>query len=76
MTLTDYICKEKVEDDLPALKIALTHQYNDSKTTKKSAEEDWLRPQETILTTRGIEQNENNQKTKVERKTTLDILSG
>ena len=28
------------EEDLPALKIALTHRYNDSNTKYKSAEED------------------------------------
>ena len=34
MTLTDYMCLEKKEEeDLPALKIALTHQYNNSETT-------------------------------------------
>ena len=34
MKLTDYMCqKEKEEEDLPALKTALTHRYNNSKTT-------------------------------------------
>ena len=34
MTLTDYMCQQKKEEgDLPALKIVLTHQYKDSKTT-------------------------------------------
>ena len=33
MTLTDYMYQEKEEDDLPALKKALTHQYNDLKIT-------------------------------------------
>ena len=34
MTLTDYKCQEKKEEeDLSAMKIALTHQYNDLKTT-------------------------------------------
>ena len=33
MTLTDYMCQEKEEEDLPALKTALTHRYNDLKTT-------------------------------------------
>ena len=41
MTLTDYICHEmKAEKDLPALKTALMYQYNDLKTTLKSAEND------------------------------------
>ena len=54
MTLTDYVCQEKrEEEDLPAFKSALTHRYNDSKTTEKSAEKDWLQPPETILKTRG-----------------------
>ena len=43
MTLTDYMCQEKKEeDDLPAIKTALTLRYNDSKITFKSAEKDWL----------------------------------
>ena len=48
----DYICKEKTkeEGDL-LLKTTLTHQYNDLKTTYKSAEKDWLQLPETILTT-------------------------
>ena len=51
MILTDYMCKEKKDEEKkPALKIALMHQYNDSKTTEKSAEEDCLRPPKTILT--------------------------
>ena len=34
MTLTDSKCQEKKEEeDLPALKTALTHQYSDLKTT-------------------------------------------
>ena len=34
MMLTDYMNQEKKEvEDLPALKTALMHQYNDSKTT-------------------------------------------
>ena len=41
MTLTDYMYQEKKElEDLPALKIVLTHRYNDSKTINKNAEED------------------------------------
>ena len=33
MTLTDYMCQEKKEEeDLPALKAPLTHRYNDPKT--------------------------------------------
>ena len=49
MTLTDYMCQEKKEEeDLPPLKTALTHQYKDLKTTYKSMEGDWLQPPETI----------------------------
>ena len=34
MTGTDYKCQEKMEEeDLPVLKVALMHRYNDSKTT-------------------------------------------
>ena len=71
MTLTDYMCQEeREEEELPAVKTALTHRYNDSKTTEKSAEEDWLEPPKTILTTQwSVERH--NQRTKVERKTTL-----
>ena len=29
-----YVSKKREEEDLPALKTALTHRYNDSKTTK------------------------------------------
>ena len=40
MNLTGYMCQEKwEEDDLPALKTALTYQY-DLKTTYKSMEEE------------------------------------
>ena len=45
--------KKKEEVDLTALKIPLTHQYNDLKTTYKDLEEDWLGPEEVIPTTRG-----------------------
>ena len=33
------IIVNKEEEDLPALKTALTHRYNDEKTAQKSAEE-------------------------------------
>ena len=36
------MCQEKEEEDMPALKTALTHQYNDLKTTYKSVKENWL----------------------------------
>ena len=40
MTKTDYICKEKNEqEDSPALKIASMYRYDDSKTTKKKNKE-------------------------------------
>ena len=52
-TLTDNMYQEKrEEEDLPASKTALIHRYNDSKITQKNTNEDWLRPLETILTTR------------------------
>ena len=39
--LTDYMCQEKKEEeDLPALKMVLMHQYNNLKITCKSEEED------------------------------------
>ena len=48
------MCPEKKkEENLLALKIVLMHWYNDSKTTEKSAEEDWLQPAETIQITQG-----------------------
>ena len=54
MTLTDYMCQEKKEEeDLQALKTACPDQYNNLKTTYKNAVEDWIQPPETILTTRG-----------------------
>ena len=33
MTLTDYMSQEEEKEDLLALKTALMHRYNDSKTT-------------------------------------------
>ena len=52
-TLTDYMYQERrEEEDLPALKTAFTHRYNDSRTTEKSTKEDWLQPSETILANR------------------------
>ena len=70
MSLTDYKCWEKKEEeDLPVLNITLTHQYNDSKTTYKSMEEDWLQPPETILTTQGSTERKQPE-TKMGRKTT------
>ena len=51
-TLTVYMYQEKREEEnLPASKTALTHRYNDSKTTQKNTNKDWLRPSDTILTT-------------------------
>ena len=47
-----YVPRKEGEEDLSALKTVLTHQYNDLETLQKSAEEDWLQPPETILTTR------------------------
>ena len=71
MTLTDYMCKEKQEEDnLLALKTVLVHQYNDLKTTSKGVEKDWLQPFEQFWQ-REDEQNDNNQKTKIGRKTTV-----
>ena len=53
MTLTDYMYRESGEEqDSPALKIALTHRYNDSRTTKKRTKKDWLQLSETILANR------------------------
>ena len=40
ITLTDYMCEEKKEEDLPALKIVSTYRYNDSKTTSNRTKED------------------------------------
>ena len=41
MTMTDYIYPEnKEEEELQALKMALTHRYNNKMTTKKGTEED------------------------------------
>ena len=52
MTLIDYMGQEKKEEeDSPALKIALMHQYNKFNTTLISAEENWLQWPETILWT-------------------------
>ena len=65
MALTDFMCQEKKEEEnLPALKTASKHPYNDSKTTYKSVKEDCLQPPETI------QKNDNSQKAKMKRKTT------
>ena len=48
-TLTDYMYQEKKEEeDLPALNTALTHRYNDSRTTENTK----LQQSEMIQTTR------------------------
>ena len=53
MMLKGYTCQEKKkEENLPALKTALTHQYNGLKTTFKIVEKDLLQLPKTILTTR------------------------
>ena len=44
--------EKREEEDLPALKTALTHRYNDSKTIYKNTMEDRLQPSETIMITR------------------------
>ena len=51
--MTEYKFQEKrEEEDLPALKTALTHRYNDSKTIYKNTKDDSLQPPEMILRTR------------------------
>ena len=41
MMLTDYIYHERREEEgLPAMKTALTHRYNDTRTTQKSKKKD------------------------------------
>ena len=47
-----YVSRKERGEDLPALKTALTHRYNDSKTIYKNTMEDSLQPSETILITR------------------------
>ena len=64
MRLTDYMYQEKKDEDLPALKTALTHRYNDSKTTYKSAGEDWLQPPETKTENTRINRTEISRKQK------------
>ena len=57
------MCQEKKEEeDIPESKIALTHKYN-SKTTEKSAEEDWFSHQKQYGQHED-QQNGNNSKTK------------
>ena len=46
-----YVSRKKGGRGLPALKTALTHRYNDSKTIYKNTMEDWLQPSETIMIT-------------------------
>ena len=53
MTLTDYMFQEKrEEEDLPALKTALTHPYIDSKTIYKNTKKGTLQPPEMKLRSR------------------------
>ena len=52
MTFRDYMYHEKrEEEDLTALKTALSHRYNDSKTIYKNTMEDWKLQSKTILIT-------------------------
>ena len=44
--------EKREEEDLPALKTALTHRYNNSETIYKNTMEDSLQPSETITITR------------------------
>ena len=51
-TLTEYMFQEKrEEEDLPSLKTALAHPYNNSKTIYKNTKEDSLQPPKTKLRT-------------------------
>ena len=76
MTLIDYMCQEKMEEeDLQASKIVLTHQYNDSKTSEKSVEEDWLQPPKTILTTRGPAERQEPENKSGKKNNFVDVLS-
>ena len=59
------MCQKRRKKHLSAFKLALMHRYNDSKSTEKSAKEDWLQLPETTLTTRGSKKEnklENNKK--------------
>ena len=47
-----YVSRKREEEDMPALKTAFTHRYNDSKTIYKNTMEDTLQLSETILITR------------------------
>ena len=49
------------------------YRYNDSKTTYKSAEENWLQPPETILTT--SETTITRKQKSEEKKNSMDILN-
>ena len=46
-----YVLRKERRRGLASNKDSVEHRYNDSKTTDKSMEEDWLQPPETILTT-------------------------
>ena len=74
--LIDYICQEKMEEeDLPALTLALLQQYNDSKSTSKSSEEDWLQPPKTILKTRASAEQKQLENKNGKKNNRMDILS-
>ena len=77
MTLTDFMCQEKKEDDdLPALKITLTHRYNDNKDYIEKRREDWLQPPETILTTRRPRERQWSEIKNGKKNNSMDVLSG
>ena len=75
MTLTDNMCQEKKDEEyVPALKTALTHRYNDPKTTYKSVQEDVSHPSQTIQTTQS-QQKKTIIKQKCEENNSMGILS-
>ena len=46
-----YVARKREEEDLPALKTALTHRYNVLKTTEENTKVDGLHPSESVLAT-------------------------
>ena len=60
---------------LPAMKMVLTHEYNDLKTAYKSVEEDRLQLEETILTNRGPTERQKSANKNGKKNNSMDALS-
>ena len=74
MTLTDYMCQKKKEEDSPDFKIVSTHRYNDSKITEKEQRKTYYNDQKQH-TQHKDQQNNYKQKGKMGKINCMDISS-